>query len=77
MSWEKDGTLVLESDDIQIETVAGTSRLTISNADPSDAGVYQCVGVNRVGRDGDSTTLSVIGMYCHIDCLGRNNCCVC
>lgn len=61
LSWEKDGNLVTASDRVQIRTVAGKSRLTISNAVPSNAGTYRCIGVNRVGEDGDLTTLAVIG----------------
>ncbi|XP_065811778.1 hemicentin-1 [Labrus bergylta] len=57
LSWEKDGTPVVESSGEY--TILPSGELVIDSAHPEDAGIYTCVATNEVGQDSQTVTLSV------------------
>ena len=69
VTWNKRGLkrLLTEVDNIKVseekksvdDTTVTISVLTIFNPEPSDAGVYECVAVNKAGRHSNSAQLIV------------------
>ena len=76
ISWFFNGTLVTVNEKVTIDTVVSplenttlglgrvTSYLRLSVTHPSDAGVYECVSSNLLGRATDRTHLTV-----HCECV--------
>ena len=76
IAWFFNGALVTVNDNVTIDTVVSplenttlglgrvTSYLRLSVTRPSDAGVYECVSSNLLGRANDSVNLTV-----HCECV--------
>lgn len=59
--WAKDGRILENSDNIQIQFRNGVCRLAVSNATSVDAGTYICTATNRAGTSASTATLLVPG----------------
>nr|CAD7399315.1 unnamed protein product [Timema cristinae] len=59
--WSKNGRIIENCQDYQIQYRNGVCRLTIPQAFPEDAGNYTCTATNMLGTIGSSGTLQVPG----------------
>ncbi|XP_066996542.2 titin isoform X1 [Anabrus simplex] len=59
--WSKNGRIIENSQDYQIQYRNGVCRLTIPQAYPEDAGIYTCTATNMLGTIGTSGSLQVPG----------------
>ena len=50
VTWYKNGELIKNDGRITIREERGTTWLVVTNTEPSDSGLYQCVGQNEAGQ---------------------------
>ncbi|PNF38128.1 hypothetical protein B7P43_G14606, partial [Cryptotermes secundus] len=64
--WSKNGRIIENSQNYQIQYRNGVCRLTIPQAFPEDAGSYTCTATNMLGTIGTTGSLQVPGIPSHI-----------
>ena len=63
ITWQKDGATVVSSSFISIVSADGSSTLTITNAQMSDAGLYDCTATNTAGTTSSNAAITVNGNF--------------
>ena len=68
MVWEHEDEAVVPSDRSVVQTIGGTTSLTITDVTRDDEGVYMCCALNSLGSVAMETHLTVLGVfvYCNL-----------
>lgn len=61
--WKKDGQDIVESSNIEIQSIKDSSFLFIESVTAKSSGNYTCIVTNSFGSDKFTATLTVTGMF--------------
>lgn len=69
--WKKDGILLTQSSNVDIQYIKDSSLLLIETVTSKSSGNYTCIVKNSFGQDQFTASLSVTGNCLHYHCINN------